>query len=205
MSEKARSRRQNLVRESIYDSALTLFAKNGFDETTLEEVAQAAGISRRSFFRYFASKDDLLARSVVDYGKVLTEAIAACPPSLTPFQVVQVTVMTGVRHNVAQPNLREIINIASHSTNAQQAYGSRLREVESALASAYSSRLQTASGYTMMPWLLATLTLSVMNTALVSWYSGEQKDLPAAASEVFRVLSDMIVSDSSLKAQKQKP
>jgi AcrR family transcriptional regulator len=118
MSEKARSRRQNLVRESIYDSALTLFAKNGFDDTTLEEVAQAAGISRRSFFRYFASKDDLLARSVVDYGKVLTEAIAACPPSLTPFQVVQVTVMTGVRHNVAQPNLREIINIASHSTNA---------------------------------------------------------------------------------------
>jgi len=41
------------------------------DETTVEEVAQGAGVSRASFFRYFSSKDDLLAQNVLKYGAAL--------------------------------------------------------------------------------------------------------------------------------------
>jgi TetR/AcrR family transcriptional regulator, regulator of mycofactocin system len=44
----------------LADVALALFAANGFDETTIEDVAEAAGIGRRTFFRYFASKNDLV-------------------------------------------------------------------------------------------------------------------------------------------------
>src|SRR5580704_3163592 len=45
-------RKQQLVRGAIYEAAIELFGKKGFDQTTVEEVAQAAGVSRRSFFRY---------------------------------------------------------------------------------------------------------------------------------------------------------
>ena len=70
-------RKQELVRDAIYDAAIDLFAVKGFEETTVEEVAQAAGVSRRSFFRYYATKDDLLAQGVLKYGSALTAAIVS--------------------------------------------------------------------------------------------------------------------------------
>jgi mycofactocin system transcriptional regulator len=48
------------TREELELVALQLFAERGFDSTTLDDVAEAAGIGRRTFFRYFASKNDVV-------------------------------------------------------------------------------------------------------------------------------------------------
>lgn len=46
--------------DRLQEIALDLFIRNGFDETTIDDVATAAGIGRRTFFRYYASKNDLV-------------------------------------------------------------------------------------------------------------------------------------------------
>src|SRR5271166_3275079 len=96
-----RSRKQQFVRNAIFDAAIELFVAKGFDETTVEEVAQAAGVSRASLFRYFSSKDDLLAQNVVKYGHALTAAIKASQPSLPPFEIMKETVLCVARHTVS--------------------------------------------------------------------------------------------------------
>lgn len=63
---KLQSLKQDSVQTAIYDAAIELFAAEGFEETTVDEIAQAAGISRRTFFRYFETKGDLPAQSVVN-------------------------------------------------------------------------------------------------------------------------------------------
>jgi AcrR family transcriptional regulator len=53
--EKLQARKQQVVRDAIHDAAIGLFAVKGFDKTTVDEIAEAAGISRRSFFNYYVS------------------------------------------------------------------------------------------------------------------------------------------------------
>jgi AcrR family transcriptional regulator len=55
-----RERKRQETSERIIEKGLKLFVKNGYDATTLEAIAEAAGISRRTFFYYFKSKEDIL-------------------------------------------------------------------------------------------------------------------------------------------------
>jgi AcrR family transcriptional regulator len=182
-------RKQQLVRNAIYDAAIDLFAKKGFDETTVEEVAQAAGVSRRSFFRYFASKDDLLAQNVVHFGSILSATITACPPALTPLETVRETVLAVVKQTAAHPHTRQIIEISQRSASARQAHHSRMMEVEDTVAAAFAGRLRSASKDDLKPRLLASLTLSIMNVAIISWFREEYQDLSTAARQVFTNLT----------------
>lgn len=61
MTEPGRREQRKLTtRRALEDSALRLFARDGFDETSVDAIAAAAGVSPRTFFRYFATKDEVL-------------------------------------------------------------------------------------------------------------------------------------------------
>ena len=75
-----KERKSQAVRESIWNVAIDLFSADSYDETTVEDIARAAGISLRSFFRYFNSKGDLMAYALLLYGNELAAAIDGCAP-----------------------------------------------------------------------------------------------------------------------------
>lgn len=66
---------------SITASAMELFDRNGFDQTTVDEVALAAGISTRTFFRYFRTKEDVVVGTHAAFGPRVAEALKARPSS----------------------------------------------------------------------------------------------------------------------------
>ncbi|WP_341927788.1 TetR family transcriptional regulator [Nocardioides psychrotolerans] len=74
-----RERRRDAVRRSLEDAALRLFARDGFDATTVEAIAAAAEVSPRTFFRYFATKDEVLNPERRARQARLRDAVVAAP------------------------------------------------------------------------------------------------------------------------------
>jgi AcrR family transcriptional regulator len=205
MATSLQSRKQEVVRDAIYDAGIDLFVRKGFDETTVEEVAQAAGVSRGSFFRYFATKDDLLARSVVSSGDVLISVAAACPAGLSSLELVRETALAGIQFSISQPRTRQIIEITSRSISARYAHKSRLVEVETRLSEVFAARIRNAAKDDLKPRMLAIVTLMVVDLTLASWFKGDFKDCSSASKQVFVELSRMfcgpIPSSKSAGAQ----
>jgi AcrR family transcriptional regulator len=185
-------RKQDFVRGAIWDAAVTLFAARGFDQTTVDEVARAAGVSRRSFFRYFSSKNDLMGQGIVTYGAMITEAIQACPRSATPFEVMRQTVRQVATDAAAHPRVRKVAQIACDSVAAREAQLSRLAEVEDRVAEAYRARWRTATRNELTPRLLAELTLSVLDVTFREWLKQDQADIVSTTDRVFATLLQLV-------------
>lgn len=90
-SLRERNRRQTLHR--ITDAGMELFLSKGYDATTLDEIATAAGISRRTFFYYFKSKDDLVLAHFGRHAEALKLSILESPSDGTPIDVVRDVLM----------------------------------------------------------------------------------------------------------------
>jgi AcrR family transcriptional regulator len=85
-----RERKRHETSERIIEQGLKLFVKNGYEATTLEAIAEAAGISRRTFFYYFKSKEDiLLAAHDSGFREALRPAMLDEPSDQTPLEAVQ--------------------------------------------------------------------------------------------------------------------
>jgi AcrR family transcriptional regulator len=74
-----RERTRRAVRAELTDVAMDLFTRQGYEATTVDEIATAAGISRRSLFRYFASKEAIIFDNLEDVGEQLVAALAERP------------------------------------------------------------------------------------------------------------------------------
>jgi AcrR family transcriptional regulator len=67
------------MRSEIVSRAVILLDEQGFDETTVEEISTAVGISPRSFFRYFPTKEDIAVGHLASMGALVERALAARP------------------------------------------------------------------------------------------------------------------------------
>ncbi|WP_328615720.1 TetR/AcrR family transcriptional regulator [Amycolatopsis sp. NBC_00355] len=69
--------------------AMNLFLEQGFDGTTIDQIAATAGISRRSFFRYFGTKEDIVLGDLADQGALVREILESIPLSVPPREALR--------------------------------------------------------------------------------------------------------------------
>ncbi len=85
--EGLRERKKARTRAAIREHALRLFRENGYQQTTVEKIAEAAEVSPSTFFRYFPTKEDLILQDDMDTKMV--EAFEQQPPGLGPVAAVR--------------------------------------------------------------------------------------------------------------------
>jgi len=91
------------VRARIADEALVLFDENGFEETTVDDIVKAVGLSPRSFFRYFPSKEDVVIGDLVIAGAHLRDEVARRLPDETPWRALHHAMADGAEQIDSEP------------------------------------------------------------------------------------------------------
>ncbi|MFI0480685.1 TetR family transcriptional regulator [Actinomadura sp. 9N215] len=80
-----RERKKQRTRLALVDAALELFVSQGYEATTIDEIVAAVEVSQRTFFRYFATKEDVVTSFLAEHDRALAAALAERPPGERPF------------------------------------------------------------------------------------------------------------------------
>ena len=172
-----RERKKAQTREAIRDHALRLFEHNGFDTTTVQEIADAAGVSHMTFFRHFPTKESVVAQD--DYDPMLTELIAARPP--------REPVPETVRHAVGEGLLRIYASdrdlLLARSKLMLSAPSLRAATMENQLATQelLLAALEQRDGTKpdLRTRVLVGASLGALTTAVMAWVdSNGERELP---------------------------
>jgi AcrR family transcriptional regulator len=193
---KLKARKQQFMREEIWDAAIDLFAENGFEQTTVDDIAEAAGVSRRSFFRYFSSKSDLMAHGLVGYEIALTDAILACPPAWSLAEVFRTTVLQVARGLTTETRTRKIMDIVVSQPAAREAQLSSLVRVQDQIAAAFAQRTKRdkrrRSQYDLNANLAAALTICSLGVTFHAWFADCPEDVSATVTQVLATLRKFV-------------
>ncbi|MGW2489135.1 TetR family transcriptional regulator [Streptomyces sp. NPDC001606] len=93
--ETLRERKKRRTREALLRAALELFTTQGYERTTVDEIAEACEVSQRTFFRYFAGKEDA-AFAVQEMAEArFADAVRARPPHEAPLEALRQAVLEG--------------------------------------------------------------------------------------------------------------
>lgn len=177
------------ARERLERAALALFAENGYDATTVAQIADRAGLTKSTFFRHFADKREVLFGGQERLTEAFTTAIGAAPPSATAtdclaaaLEAVEV-VFTPQRHEIA---LQRQAVIAAHSELQEREL---LKMARLGLAVADALRARGADGITAR--LAAEVGMLAFSTAFARWAEpGNEEPFPPIARAALRELQD---------------
>src|SRR6202790_1356211 len=83
-----RSEHANKMLTALLEAALNLFSANGYEQTTTDEIAESAGVSPRTFFRYFPTKESVLFFGEYDFIHAVSGIYQAQPESLSDYEAM---------------------------------------------------------------------------------------------------------------------
>lgn len=99
--EGHRERKKARTRRALLEAAVRLFGERGYEQTTVAEIAAAADVAPRTFFAYFASKEDVLFLHAEDRGQAMLEVIAGRKPG-EPLGDLLGRMFEGLVHSMAE-------------------------------------------------------------------------------------------------------
>jgi AcrR family transcriptional regulator len=187
------------ARGRLAQAALTLYAANGFEQTTAAEIAKLAGLTERTFFRHFADKREVLFYGSDSLRDLLVRAIADAPVSAGAMDAVSAALhVVGalVEENPEAARLRNAVVSANAELRERELI--KLAELAAVMAGALRDRGISEPAAS----LAAETGIAVYRVALARWLSEPgQSDLPAilreSVEELTAVLTDRVASSLS--------
>ncbi|MEU7278055.1 TetR family transcriptional regulator [Streptomyces sp. NPDC045431] len=177
-------RKRQLVANELTEAALQLLALKGFDAVTIDEIATAAGVSKRTFFRYFASKEDVVVQFLADMGAGIRTELAGRadgePPSVALRHAVWVPMAAcGDRSDHAERALR-VVQLILRTPALLARFLERQAQWRDDLAAELARRQGLDLAADLYPRLAAGMALAAYDAVLRRWSDSDGAEDPAA-------------------------
>ena len=158
------------IRTELTAVAVRLFTEHGFAETTARDIAQAVGVSERTFFRYFTSKEDVILGALDQLGVELASRLAARPANEAPFRALRRSfdLMTEIVAKEPEWSLamleltRQVPSLRARQVEKQDKWATQLADV-------LADRMDTDASVDLRPSLYAATALSALDVAVSHW------------------------------------
>ncbi len=133
-----RERKKQQTREALARAGIELFVERGYDATTLAEIAEAAGVSTRTIFAYFPSKEDILFASLQALREALARALAERPGDKDALTTLREFILSGHTKTELDCKLEQMIESDETLLSHKRA---RISQLQDLLAAAIADDL----------------------------------------------------------------
>ena len=171
--EGLRERHRRRTAAELEEAALTLFTEKGFDAVTIDDIATAADVSRRTFFRYFASKEDVI---LSDHPRRLGELQAALDrrpddePALTALR--QAILSLAGRFEQQREHMLRRFRLITETPALEARSLCLQRNWETGVTAMLADRMGVDPAEDLRPGVVAATTMSAMRIATANWLAG---------------------------------
>lgn len=164
-----RAQTRNVVRSLLGQTAIELFASKGYDDTTLDEVAAAAGVSRRTLYNFFRNKEDLALSSLAEQGELIAARFAERPADEDPwvslraaFQVLEEIEIRGERR-------LELVTLLFGHEDLRAGHAEKQARWQDLLAPLIEPRLPPSDDRAFQARTIAAVAITCLQAATEEW------------------------------------
>ena len=169
-----RERKKLKTRRAIQEHALRLFREQGYEATTVEQIAEAAEVSPSTFFRYYPTKEDTVLTD--EYDPLILDTLRAQPPGLSPAAAIRETFREIIGAMIADDRERLLdrsrLLLRASALRARQ--WDQMRESQNLIVDVLAERLGRSTADLELRSFVAA-TLAVWETAGMAWVEDDGK------------------------------
>ena len=160
------------ARGRLEQAAMALFETRGYDRTTVEEIAARAGVTERTFFRYFADKREVLFGGAKDLERVIVDTIVNVPAATAPLDAVTAALQaTASLFEERRGYARKRRGIITTHADLQERELIKLASLAAAIAQSLRQRGVAASAAD----LIAELGIAIFRNAFERWVDDKEQ------------------------------
>lgn len=189
-----RERKRADTHARIQSEAMRLFLERGFEATPLDDIAEAAGVSRRTLFHYFGSKEEIVFSTKAEFPNWVVDAIGRRPADEPLLDMVEHAFADlATRHQ--SPQARDLARLIRETPTLSAGDQAKYEKVERLLADALATHKGLPTGDVACR-VTASAAIGIMKLTTEAWLAGEADDPVAFGRKAFAALRQTVAGSS---------
>jgi AcrR family transcriptional regulator len=185
-----RGRKRAATHARIQSEAIRLFLERGFDPTTLDDIAAAADVSRRTLFHYFASKEEIVFSTKADFPALIVEAIGRRPVEEPLLDMVE-NALVDLAQRHSSPQARDLARLIHDTPSLSAGDQAKYEKVERMLAEALAAR-KSLPATDIACRVTAAAAIGILKLSVEAWLTSDDTGPETFGGPAFAALRRIV-------------